>query len=359
MLTILPRDRQQSGYPGLLASMDNNEQVTRINDRPRAAQSSTITVDTAENSSRYAVLVDGVEVAFTSDGSATAAEIAAGLAAAIVADPVANGIVVATAASAVVTLASRLAGRAFTLTTDDARLTIATPTANAVAADVPFGIAVIDVDRANRLAAVPDGALAPLSTLHVVTLTPAVANSTIYSVVVIVAGVTVSKAITSDGSATAAEIVAALVSALNTDLPANSVLASGTDTLVLTSEVPGQDFVVVPGPTLTAVVTTQGTRIEDVLAGVTVAHEIYEQPRSGAYALPGNSTMPVLRKGEIYVTTEDQVTNIDALVYVRTGSTGQKGGFRSTPAAGCVPLPRSKARWVRRESSTLAVLKLN
>lgn len=359
MLTILPRDRQQSGYPGLLASMDTNDQVTRINDRPRAAQSSTITVDTAENSSRYAVVVDGVEVAFTSDGSATATEIATGLTAAIVADPVTNGVVAATSSAAVVTLASRLAGRAFTLTTSDARVTIATPTANAVAADVPFGVAVIDVDRNASLAAVPDGALAPLSTLHVVTLTPAVANATIYSVVVIVAGSTVSKAITSDGSATAAEIVAALVSALNTDLPANSVLASGTDTLVLTSEVPGQDFVVVPGPTLASVVTTQGKRIEDVLAGVTVAHEIYEQPRSGSYALPGNSTMPVLRKGEIYVATENDVTDVDAQVFVRTGGTGQKGGFRSTAASGCVPLPRAKARWVRRESSTLAVLRLN
>ena len=357
MLNILPRDRQQAGYPGLLASMVTADQVTRINDRPRTAQVSTVTVDTAADSSVYTITIDGMDVSYTSDASATPTEIAAGLAAAIVADPLTNGLVTATAAVAVLTITSRLGGRAFTLTTADARLTIATTTANAVAADVPFGVGVLELG--NDLAAVPDGSLAPLSTLHVVTLTPTVANSTIYSVVVIVAGVTVSKAITSDGSATAAEIVAALVSALNGELPANSVLASGTDTLVLTSEVPGQDFVVVPGPTLTAVTTTQGRRIEDVFAGVTISHEIYEQPRSGAYALPGNSTMPVLRRGEIYVATETDVTDTNAPVYVRTGGTGQKGGFRSSAASGCVPLPAAKARWVRRESATLAVLRIN
>ena len=357
-LNALPQTRQPAGFPGLAAAMAGLLILNFVNDRPRTAQQSTITVDTAENSSAYTVALNGVDVAITSDGSATGTEIATALAAAINAEPLVAGAVTATSAAAVVTVTARTGGTAFTLTTADSRLTVATPTANDTADPIPYGVGVLDLG--NELVAQPDGALSPLSTVHVVTLTPAVANSTLYTVTIIVAGVSYTFTITSDGSATAAEIVTALIAAVNGGLPANSVLASGTDTLVLTSEVPGQTFVVVPGPTLTMAITTQGREIGDVFAGVVIRHDQNENPvAAGVAGYPGNSVVPVANKGEVWVATENDVTDLGAPVYVRVSGSGTKGAFRSSPATGFVALPRERCRWSRRSTATLAAVRIN
>jgi hypothetical protein len=358
MLNALPRTRQPEGYPGLPASMSGMETLSRINDRPRTAQVSTVTVATAENSSDYTVTLNGVPITVTSDGSATGTEIATLLSAAVNAEALVAGAVTATSSSAVVTVTSRVAGNSFTLTTADARLTVATPTANAPADPLPYGVAVLDLGY--QFVGVPDAALAPLTTLHVVTLTPAVANATVYELRLVVAGIPYAVSITSDGSATAAEIVTALTTAVNNALPANSVLASGTDTLVLTSEVAGQTFEVFPSSTLSTAITTHGVELADVFAGVTVDHAQNENPvASGVAGFTGGSVLPVARKGELFVTTENDVTDLNAQVFIRVSGSGQKGAFRSSPATGFLPLPRSRARWVRRSSSTLAVVRVS
>jgi hypothetical protein len=251
-----------------------------------------------------------------------------------------------------------VSGNAFELETADARLTLATSTANALAAAIPYGVAVVDLG--SKLVAVPDGSLTPLTPVHVVTITPTAVNSTVYAMSVVVDDIVYPVNVTSDGSATATEISAALIAALNTALPANSVVASGTDTVVLTSEVPGQLFTVSVGANLAVAVTTQGKRITDVLAGVTLRHNVDEQPAAGTVAgYPGGSVMSVLQRGEVWVSTEEAVSDLTASVYVRTGSTGQKGAFRASAAAGCVKLPRDKARWVKSSSSTMAALRID
>lgn len=357
-LDRLPRKEQAAGYPGLPASMSGLEYLSRINDRPRTAQVSTVTVDTAENSSDYTITLNGVDITVTSDGSATATEIAALLVTAITGEALVAGAVTATSAAEVVTVSSRVGGSAFTLTTADSRMTVATPTANAPADPLPYGVAVLDLGY--QFVAVPDAALAPLTTLHVITLTPTVVNSAQYALSLVIAGVGYQFGASSDGSATAAEIVAALVSAINGGLPANTVVASGTDTLVLTSEVAGQTFSVIPSPLLSMAITTQGLELGDVFAGVVVDHAQNENPvASGVAGFTGGSVLPVCRKGEIWVATENDVTDVSAPVYIRVSGSGQKGAFRSTPATGFLPLPRDRARWVRRSTSTLAALRVS
>lgn len=70
------------------------------------------------------------------------------------------------------------------------------------------------------------------------TLTPTAANSTAYTVTINGTNHT----ITSDGSATAAEIVTDLIAAINGGIEASYVTASGTSTLIITSDVAGLPF---------------------------------------------------------------------------------------------------------------------
>jgi hypothetical protein len=357
-LNTLPRTSQSAGFPGLAAAMLGLMVISGINDRPRTAQVSTVTVDTAANSSNYTITLLGVDITVTSDSSATGTEIATLLAAAINAEALVAGAVTATSAAAVVTVTARVGGNAFTLTTADVRLTVATSTANDTADPIPYGVGVLRLG--SHLVAQPDGALAPLTPVHVVTLTPAVANAAVYAVSIIVAGITYPFAITSDGSATAAEIVTALIAAVNGGLPANSVLASGTDTLLLTSEVPGQTFTVLPSANLSMAITAQGMEIGDLLAGVVLRHDQNENPVASDMAgYPANSVIPIANKGEVWVATETDVTDLNALVYMRISGSGTKGAFRSTPATGFVALPRERCRWERRSTSTLASVRVN
>jgi hypothetical protein len=100
------------------------------------AQVDTVTVATVLNSTIYTVRINGVDVSFTSDASATAGEIALGLVAAINAstDPAVTGVTAATTAlaadaAATLTITADVAGTPFTATVG-ANLTIATTTAN-------------------------------------------------------------------------------------------------------------------------------------------------------------------------------------------------------------------------------------
>ena len=58
-----------------------------LNSAPQAAQVSTVTVSGPTNSKVYTITVNGVNVSYTSDASATTTEVAAGLALAVNAEP--------------------------------------------------------------------------------------------------------------------------------------------------------------------------------------------------------------------------------------------------------------------------------
>ncbi len=88
-------------------------------------------------------------------------------------------------------------------------------------------------------------------TAQVTTITPTAVNSTIYNLAINGRAY----AITSDGSATATEIAAAFIALINADADVG-VTASGTATLVLTANVPGVPFVVSLGANLAAAATT-------------------------------------------------------------------------------------------------------
>lgn len=342
------------GVAGQLADTSNRDVVSRVNDSPRTAQVSTVTVDNVVNSTEYSFTANGVEVAYTSDGSATNAEIVAGLKAALEAEPLLSGRILAVATSAtVLTLTERVAGSGgFAISDSDDNLTTATTTAADEADPIGFGLAVIG-DTRGRTCKAP--AAAGITARSVV-ITPTAVNSAVYTVNIVHNGVSRGYSYTADGSATAQEIVEGLATAINAGMPANSVVATENDaTLTLTAEVKGEDFAVVLGPNL-AQAAFAGQTLADVFAGVTLLSHA-ETNESEGY--PGGATCAVIRKGRVFVETEADIASASR-VFVRVAGSGTIGAFAGSRTAGeTVELPPHVASWADRISATLAVLEIN
>jgi hypothetical protein len=244
-----PRARARQGFVGQIAAFGRHvARMSLLNSDPQAAQVDTVTVTGATNDKTYTITINGIDVSYTADGTATIAEIADGLAAAVEAEASVRGQVSA-ASDAVdtVTLTGQTPGLAFTIAEADAQLTTASVTAAASASAIPFGRLVVAVDDPN-----PDSGQTPLGRLategafstQTATLTATYAAAHDYTVIVrnpatgaILASVKV--AANTDDNTTATDIEAALAAAL----PANTVdEAVATNVVTLTSEVDGFEF---------------------------------------------------------------------------------------------------------------------
>lgn len=336
-------------YPGQTEGQGDN--VSLVNEDPRATQVATLVVDTAANSTEYTASIDGVEIAYTSDGSATKPEISAGLKAAIEAEPLINGrVTVADDGVDTLTITARVSGYAFTLATSDTNLTATTTTANDLPDAIPFGEAVLldGTGKAKRCTAANMTAMA-------CTLTPTADDSTVYAVIVNVPqaadgrGYSERVAITSDSDATVQEIVEALQAAIAASGLSQHITASEDDaSLTLTVQLAGLGLEVsLEGPWDS--ITWAGESIDDALAGVT-CRDLSQAQEHGGYA--GGSTMTVRRRGRIAVTTGESCAPGDP-VYVRVAGSGAP--FRKS-MSGVNYMPTQRARWSETLSSTLAVL---
>lgn len=342
------------GVAGQIADTGERDVVSLVNDNPRTAQVSTITVDTATNSATYTWTIDGVELTYTADSSTSAAEIVAGIVAAINADPIAGAKCTAAATSStVVTLTARVGGVSFSVSDSDAKLTSATTTANDTADTIGFGLAVLsDDDGIGTQATACDSSL--LSAAEIV-VTPTAVNSATYNLHIEFNGSVYGASYTADGSATVKEIVEGLAAAVNAAVPASTVLATEDDSvLTLTSEIVGATLKVYVGANLVAA-PISGDNLSDVFAGITLLD--HARPIEDA-GYVGGSAMSVLRDGRVIVETEDDVSG-KRDVYVRVASTGTLGALRGSAATGCIKLDRSVCRFVERLSSTLAVVEVH
>lgn len=340
-------DPMVAGRQGLLySSSGSSDTVTKLNDAPRAAQVQTITVDTAANSTTYTQYLNGVTLTYTTDSSATTTEAATALAAAITAEPLLNGDVTATSATNVVTVTARNAGTAFTITAA-AHFTVATTTANAASASVPFGVLVVrDGTSSSNAREVVSGAM----TAQVAVLTPTVVNSARYTVTLSVEDTEYTGVYDSDGTATAQEIVEGMTAALNTALPVQSVVVTEDDaTLTLTSELAGKFFEVVEltGFALTSDTgpTNFATDVNKVALGLSLESLAYERSSSGTIGYPANSAMSVLRKGSIWVQVQVATVDPNDPVYVGVTSGTTQGLWSNAGGTGYIRLDPAKFSW--------------
>lgn len=377
------RTRIRQGKIGLCANESlANRSVTLINTDPQAAKVDTITVTGATNNKAYVETIDGVDVTYTSDATATIAEIANGLAAAINDNPLVRGKCTAVSDGAtIVTVTGNWPGITYTITDADAQLTTAAVTAAASADAVPFGTLMVnptgyETDEANEYGV---RAKSTAFTAQVVTVTPVYAVNT-DSIIRIrdmhtgqVIAETVMRHDTNIG-----DLITEIVTDLNTTLPAASVLAAdvGGTALTLTAEVAGLEFDVEVGvgegaaaaPSTIAKVYTTGpsiaTSVLRAARGVSLFSENDEavtvEGTDASYA--ANVGVRSLLEGLVWVESS-QVITAGTQVYVEmSAASADRGKFYNTDSATRLALPREKAVWERDAESgsgSIAMLRVN
>jgi hypothetical protein len=366
------RSRRPQAKIGQLAESSHHDRVrTVINSDPQAAQVSTVLVATAANSFEYIVTINGVEVSYTSDATATKLEIAEGLRAAINVEPLVRGQVEAEDDGVdTVTITGLYPGVSFTITDNTANLTTSTTTTAAEADSVAFGRLVVSggyqSGEANELGILAaSGAFVAM----VDTLTVAFAAGERYLIDIEIEGERYKFAV--DADTDTATTQAAIVAAINARMPANSVLAAGASpSVTLTAEVAGKAFVTSVGTESATVAnlslahTTSGddTDINALAIGVSVytTDEANVTVEGNDVVYPANAGVLILDRGLIWVESEETVSRGDA-VYVELGVSADYGKFFAASSSTRVLL--SGAKWERdaRSSSgdSLAVLKID
>jgi phosphoribosylcarboxyaminoimidazole (NCAIR) mutase len=338
-----------------------------LNSAPQAAQVSTVTVTGATNAKLYTITINGVNVSFTSDASATTTEIATGLALAVNAEPLVRGQVRATSAVAVVTLTGVTPGEAFTLAESDAELTIATTTTADTADPIPFGRVVIDdgqnTSETERLVALAD---TTQFAAQVITLTPTYVASAVIKISVyeirgeerILTGSAVFTSVT-DLDAT----IDGLVAALNTALPANTVLVAANlataTAMTFTAEVLGAEWDIEVtheggGASVPALVVTYttgpsiATSLHRAFQGVSLFSASSEAAlvtsNEGQYN--ANEGVNYAMRGVVWVESS-QTPAAGGTVYVELTAGATAGRLYTDSSATRVALARSRARWER------------
>lgn len=367
--------RPQAKIGALAASQMSDIVRTLVNENPQAVQISEIAVNDHTDSHEYVVVIDGVEVSYTSDASATVAEIANGLAAAVEVEPRVRGQVTAESDGVdTVTLTGLTYGMSFDVSTEDATgdLAITTPTSASEAEAVAFGLGVISTGMVTD-EAYQTGILVSSSqlTAQVDTLTIVYAAAEVYYVTITVDGQTYQFGVVADTDT--ATTCTAIAAAINAQMPANTVIASGVSgtTVTLTAEVAGKAFV-------TSVGTKSGTASRNSLAHTTaglttdVARafagvSLYTTDESNVtvagddVVYPANAGMMVVARGDVWVECSES-PNYGDPVYIGTG-TSEKGMFFASSSSTRILLPKDKVFWLRAAradaNDNIAVLRLN
>lgn len=354
----LRSDARRYSLPGFIGdwatSSDLNKSKTLINKAPATAQVDTITVDTATNSHEYTFAVNGVTISYTADASTSTTEIAAGLAAAVEADPVVRGVLTPDANVAVLTLTANVAGVGFTTSDVDAKCTLVNTTANDEADPVPFGRAMISGGYSTQG---PEkyGSIAKSAsfTAQVDTLTPIYQVGTELFVSVRFRGQTYKAMDTQDTSLQ--DSVETIAAQLNALLPANSVaVTEDNSTLTFTAEIAGEEFWVDygygdGGTAITFTKTSNRSRTTSLalaFAGISLRSGTdvasAAEGTEGQYA--ANAGVLAAQSGEVWVASSQTISEGDD-VYVEGSTAADLGKFYNSSSSTRILLPQAK--WAR------------
>ena len=327
-----------SGLPGQAFLAEPGGALSGVWFGGATAQVQRTTITGASNSTTYTLtctIYGVVETAsYTSDGSATTAEIAAGLAAAVQNLPHFGSYVTVdyTSGTALFDTAGPADGTSFSITDASAQITQAVTTAAATGSDASPGQLVI-VDLTKSI--LPTPSLLPTSALTAGTalLTLTYASGSVYTAEITVAGQ--AYVVNTVGATDLATTVGNLITAINGALPSNTVLAAtgGTGEITLTAEVAGQAFGVLvsshTGAGTIALTSTSGLPTDNVIDcfGGVVQWGLVEDAALGVNAVefsPG-SVIGVQARGTIVIpATSSSPTG--AWVVVATGEIVTSGG---------------------------------
>jgi hypothetical protein len=360
-----------ANYAGDLVSDPSKSRIARGLNGADSAQTWVITTSGASNDATETVNYSLAEgdgrtttgtFSYTCDGSATQAELAAGLAAAWNADSLLASLgyaEVTDTTNCTITMYSETTS--ITLTESSSNFSVAS-TGGPSAALIPYGRLVIRVGQVDReINATNFSALTR-------TYTPAAVNDATYTASVTIPGVgTYGPVVTlADGSANAEEICTALAALLNALLPANTVVAAnvGTTTagtLVLTAEVDGLYFEANVGSNNASATWTAATNDEptimDVYGVALRAKSHVTAYSSGVAGYANGDDVEILRSGSVCLETDSEVGTGDDTIYYHV-SGDSLGKFSNTRAATNIPVPSGLLRLDESLSSSLGIFRV-
>lgn len=366
---------------------DLSKVVTTGSASAPVAQISTVTVDTAQNATLYSldILPPGYQtaivVSFTSDGTATTAEIAAGLAAAVNADAAASGWFDAAAATNVATLTGNAPGIVVSVSSSAASasdLTIAVATAAAAGGSYSFGrvVNLATFDAAAGVYAVSAPAMPAQSTL---VLSATHDGGATYSVQVsarnINTGATIvpnaiSFAAGGSASATAANAVTAFDASFGAGATATSVAGSDI-TITVTGALPNEIGGIITAPSATGGSGSEAYSVTSITpagdpprSGVVMDYDVTPAASFGVSptATQAGDAVSVAEGGlSVFVADPGVSVTTGAAVLVETAAGANQGRLYTTSSATRYTLPG--ASWVLggitlSDGTTAAVVKL-
>lgn len=357
----------EPGFAGQVVDARSAVVTSRTNGGA-VAQVSTVTVDSASNSTLYTldVTINGVttSLSYTSDGSATTTEIAAGLEAALDASPVVSGLIAASSATNVLTLTAKIKNQAFSLamSAGASDVTIATGTAASGAASIYPGRGVVELasDLGNcRLPSTADDTLKAIT----VTYGGSFAAGDFYAVSLVADldfdGIPEVYTAQSLGVTSLAVTTVLLQSALDAQMPANTIaITAGATTIVATSELPNLNFEIqatvadqTSGASAQTVSVADSTALVDLkFLGVAKLDRMRPMDSNGDPIFGDGDIVPILEEGMIFAELDAGITpTIGDPVFCRASASGSEvlGAFRDAQDdADCIFIPPSRARWV-------------
>lgn len=339
-----------------------------LNSSPQAAQVTTVTMTDQGDDDDVIITINGVNVSYATGTGKSLATMGAEFAAAINAEPLVRGQVRATFDTATLTLTGLTPGLVFTVSIasdPDSVLSAVTAVTAADTADpVHFGRAVIrtgtNTSESETLVAEP---YAALFTAQVITVTPTYVSTAVIeaSVYEIRDGERIFVKAAIFASATdLATTTAGIRAALNTALPANTLLVTDSATTVIfTAEVPGTEWDVefhhqstgASSPTFATAYTTgpsDATSIHRAWRGIALYSPADEAATvagdEGQYA--ANAGVKYASRGVVWVTSA-QTPGVDDTVYVETVAGATQGRFYTDSSATRIAMGRRKVRWER------------
>jgi hypothetical protein len=301
---------------------------------------------------------------------------ATGLAQAINANGVLGKYVFAKASAATVIVTARTAGQSFVATESDSRLTLAQTTANGLRPKMrPGTICVADKDDAKKQTAPNEDN----ATAKVMTVTPAgVTNNERYVLELrgdfnLDGKEELLQFSYQDSAATAARMLDDFKSSINARMPANSIAATESGTvLTLTSELAGLDFSVnaYVSPAAGAgddtdasgslTVATSTANVGYDFGGIVVARDVVgtDSDEDAHYDGAKGHVLPFMNRDRVSVRLDDDVTSISMgdPVLFRVNADGDDevlGACRNAKSGtDAFPVPASRARWIDGEIYT-------
>lgn len=380
------RTTQRPGAPGDWARHgDADRWEWGINSSPQAKQVTTTTITDPGDSTDITLTINGVDITVNTGTGLDATGIASLFVDAIDDEPRVRGDVVPTSSAAVLTLTSTLPGADYAFTATESSGALSTPSTTTSAADaeaIPPGRCVIDQGYVSgtgeKKVALAKSSLftAQVQTISVTYVASNLLICNVYEIrngerQKIGTGTTVAA---SDVDTT----IDALITAINADLPANSVLVEADNAsataLVFTAEKAGLEFdaeIIRSGggasaPTITKTNTTgpnRSTSFHRAFAGISLYPRDEEVSTIGSETpeWAANSGVRYAKRGHVFVESAQGITGGDA-VYVELGVTADNGQLFNDTSSTRIRVARDLIDWERdgtTSTDSIAAVRLN